>query len=75
MTCHIFGPLPISPPPDTRAPRGLVSTIYLCKYVLEYECNVLYVYNNDVTARVQSLYRIKRTELRTCFSYNIAPQD
>ena len=39
----------------------------------EYECNV-YVHGDDVTARVHSLYRIKRTELRTLFSYNIAPK-
>ena len=38
----------------------------------EYECNV-YVHGGDVTVRVHSLNRIKRTELRTFFSYNIAP--
>ena len=37
----------------------------------EYEWN-LYVHGGDVTASVHSLYRIKRTELRTFFSYNIA---
>ena len=39
----------------------------------EYEWNV-YVHGGDVTASVHSLYRIKRTELRTFFSYNIAPK-
>ena len=71
--CYIFGPLPISPPPDKRAPRGLVSNSFLCKHMSEYECNV-YVHDGDVTVRVHSLNRIKRMELHTFFSYNILPR-
>ena len=33
----------------------------------------VYVHGGDVTASVHSLYCIKRTNLRTIFSYNIAP--
>ena len=58
--CHIFRPLPILPPPVTRAPRGLVSTICLCKYMAEYEWNV-YVYRGDVTLGERFLYLIGRS--------------
>ena len=57
-TCHIFRPLPILPPPVTRTPRGLVSTICLCNYMSEYECMYVYVHGGDVTASVHSLYCI-----------------
>ena len=33
----------------------------------------VYVHGGDVTASVHSLYCIKRTNLHTFFSYNIAP--
>ena len=51
----------------------VVLSTYVNIHMLEYVCNV-YVHRGDVTARVHSLYCIKRTELRTFFSYDIAPK-
>ena len=56
-----------------RIQGRLTALLVVDAYLNEYEWNV-YVHSSDVTASVHSLYRIKRTELRTFLSYNIAPK-
>ena len=59
VLCHISRPLPSLPPPVTRTPRVLVSTICLCNYMSEYEC--MYMYTAVLLPQVYTI----------CIVYNV----